>query len=321
MNYRISEGKFLFLVVLAMMALLSYAQEDTVDPAIVEGNQQCLVCHGHVYFTYYNEWVERDVKERMNPYYIIDSASYYISNHKTFNCTDCHSSEYETSFPHPNDLRFEPQFVCMDCHEGDDSFAEFHFERINEEYLASVHSEKHSEEFTCWMCHNPHSYKISARETHNLLETIQYDNAICLDCHMNQSRFELLSDRGLFNMLDRHDWLPNQRAHFQNVRCIECHTEISDSVLIAHKVLPKEFAVKLCVECHSSNSILLATLYKYEAIERRDDLGFVNAVILTKSYVIGANRNFFLNVASLAIFGFILLGIIFHAVLRKLTSK
>jgi len=298
------------------------AQDQPAEaPAYAEDNQKCLKCHGEKYFSYFNESVGMDVKERMNPYYIVDSVNFYKSNHRNFSCTDCHSSDYASSFPHPNELRFEPQLTCLDCHGGDESFARFNFETINEEFLTSVHSEKHSDQFTCWMCHNPHTYHISARNHENLAETIAYDNAICLGCHSDESRFGLLSDRDIFNMLDRHEWLPNHLAHFKSVRCIECHAENNDSILVAHKILPKEKAVKKCVECHSQNSILLASLYKYEKQERRTKQGYFNAAILTETYVIGANRNYFLNYGSLAIFALVILGIAAHAILRNIYPK
>jgi predicted CXXCH cytochrome family protein len=314
--------KFYIALLFITLSTSMVAQDQTPEaPASLEDNQKCLKCHGEKYFSYFNESVGRDVKERMNPYYIVDSADFYKSNHRNFSCTDCHSSDYASSFPHPNELRFEPQLSCLDCHGGDESFHKFNFETINEEFLSSVHSEKHSDQFTCWMCHNPHSYHISARNNENLAETIAYDNAICLGCHSDESRFGLLSDRDIFNMLDRHEWLPNHLAHFKSVRCIECHAEVNDSILVAHKILPKEKAVKKCVECHSQNSILLASLYKYQTKEKRNKQGYFNAAILTETYVIGANRNYFLNLASLGIFGLVALGIAIHAILRKIYAK
>jgi hypothetical protein len=303
-------------------SIVASAQDETgIAPVTVKKNQECLKCHGKKYFSYHNEYVGKDVKERMNPLYIIDSGSYYKANHRTFMCTDCHSSEYSSSFPHPNELRFEPSFTCMDCHEGNEDFADFHFETIQEEFLKSVHSEKHSEEFTCWMCHNPHSYHITARNSDNLLETIQYDNEICLSCHSDQSKLGLLSDRQIYDMLNQHEWLPNQRLHFKNVRCIECHARTSDTLMVAHMIQPKEKAVKLCVECHSKNSILMASLYKHIKQETQEKQGFLNAAILSQGYVIGANRNYFLNYGSLAILALVLLGICAHAILRSIYPK
>ena len=308
------------LLILTMSFALAAQDESEIAPVTYEKNQECLKCHGKKYFSYFNEYAGKDIKERMNPLYIVDSANFYISNHRTFMCTDCHSSEYGT-FPHPNELRFEPSFACMDCHEGNEDFADFHFEAIQEEFIKSVHSEKHSEEFTCWMCHNPHTYHITARTSENLPETIQYDNEICLSCHSDQSKMGLLSDRLIYDMLNQHEWLPNQRLHFKNVRCIECHARTSDTLMVAHMVQPKEKAVKLCVECHSKNSILMASLYKHIKQETQEKQGFLNAAILSQGYVIGANRNYFLNYGSLAIFALVLMGIAGHAILRYIYPK
>lgn len=312
------------LILLLLLISFSYTKaqdEPEIADITIEKNNECLKCHGKKYFSYYNEYAGRDVKERMNPLYIMDSATFYLSNHRTFMCTDCHSSEYSDSFPHPNHLRFEPSFNCMDCHEGNDEFAEFHFETIRDEFERSVHSTKHSEEFTCWMCHNPHSYHITARTADNLLETIQYDNEICLNCHSDQSKMGLLSDRHIYDMLNQHQWLPNNKLHFQKVRCIECHARINDTLLVAHDIQPKEKAVKLCVECHSQNSLLMASLYKHIKQETQEKQGFLNAAILSEGYVIGANRNYFLNYGSLAIFAMVILGITAHAILRYIFPK
>ncbi len=193
--------------------------------------------------SYYNEMAERDIKTRMNPYFLIDSALYYKANHRTFYCTDCHSSEFE-QFPHPGELRMEEYPTCLDCHGGDEDYAEYNFERMDEEFHNSVHSAKHSDDFTCWMCHNPHTYKINARTNENILETIHYDNDICLSCHADLDKYQLISSIANPNIIDKHEWLPNQALHFLNVRCIECHAEIKEDILIAHNVQTKDKAVK-----------------------------------------------------------------------------
>ncbi|MFA5417178.1 MAG: hypothetical protein WC341_01845 [Bacteroidales bacterium] len=282
-------------------------------------NHKCFNCHGQKTYHYFNQSTEKEVKDRMNPYFVIDSVAYYQSNHRSFMCTDCHSSEYE-EFPHNGELRMEPQFACMDCHGGDPTFAQYQFERIEQEFQQSVHSTKHSDDFTCWMCHNPHTYKINARNNLNINEVIIYDNNICLSCHADINKYQLISDQTNPNVLETHDWLPNQALHFSKVRCIECHTEIDKEMLIAHKVQVKEKAVKRCVECHSQNSLLMATLYKFQTVEKRNKLGFFNAAILSDHYIIGANRNYYLNVASLIIFGLTLLGITIHAIIRIMSK-
>lgn len=293
------------------------AQEETnpVDPANIEQNQACLKCHGNSMYFYFNEGLDRELKERMNPYFIVDSGEYYVSNHKSFLCMDCHSYEYE-SFPHSGQLRMETKFGCIDCHGGDDTYAKFNFEQIDEEFHKSVHSSKHSEDFTCSMCHNPHSYKINARTNETMADFILYDNEICLTCHADISKYQLLTTMENPNVLETHSWLPNQVLHFKKVRCIECHTEINNDILVSHNVLPKEQAVRACVECHSKDSRLLASLYKYQFTNERSTIGFSNEGMLDESYVIGANRNYYLNVISIGLFGFVMLLLCIHAILR-----
>lgn len=283
-----------------------------------EDNERCFKCHGQSRYEYTNENLGRQVKALMFSERIIDRVKFYQSNHKSFSCTDCHSEGY-LSFPHSGDLRMEQKFNCLDCHGNDDNFARFHFEEIDSEYQKSVHFKLEEEGFTCWKCHDPHEYKISIRNTTNLTETIIYNNNICLNCHSNFEHFKLLTDREEMNILQKHDWLPNQEAHFKNVRCIECHAEINDTLLVAHLIKPKTEAVKRCNECHSQNSILMSSLYKFQSKEQRKD-GFLNGIILNQSYVIGANRNEYLNWLSLLIFaltGGVIAAHIFFRILKN----
>jgi hypothetical protein len=279
-----------------------------------EENESCFKCHGQHIYEYTNENLDRQVKALMFSERIIDRAKFYESNHRSFKCTDCHSEDYN-KFPHPGELRMEEKFNCIDCHGGDEKFAKFKFEEIEAEPQKSVHYKLSEEGFTCWKCHNPHSYKISIRDSKNLKETILYDNSICLDCHSDLSRFQLMSDRNEVNVLEKHDWLPNQTSHFRSVRCIECHTRVNDSILVAHIIIPKEEAVKKCNECHSKNSMLMASLYKFRSKEQRQN-GFFNGIIMNESYVIGANRNIYLNILSTGIFILVIVIIVVHLLFR-----
>ena len=265
-----------------------------------EENQRCFNCHGQAKYEYTNETLGKQVRALMCSERIVHKEDFYISNHKNFSCTDCHSEEY-VKFPHSGELRMEQKYNCIDCHGGDEKFARYHFEEIETEYQQSTHFKLEEDGFTCWKCHDPHSYKINIRNTDNLKETISYDNAICLNCHTDFNHFQLLTDREEINIIQKHDWLPNQAVHLANVRCIECHTKINNNIPVAHLIRPKEEAVKLCNECHSKNSILMASLYKFESKAQRRD-GFFNGIILNESYVIGANRNEYLNLLSLIIF-------------------
>lgn len=310
--------KVILFNLLLLFSLFLYSQEEPVKAVKhSKANSKCFYCHGGPTYDYYNEVTGMNVTKRQNPYFVIDSNLFYDQNHKSFECTDCHSSEYQT-FPHGSELRMEPLPGCLDCHEGDDATAQYNFEKINEEFRESKHSTEHSEQFTCWMCHNPHSYKINARNNDNVAETIVYDNNICLSCHADINKYQLISSNVNPNVIEKHDWLPNQISHFAHVRCIECHAHSSENTLVAHQIQGKEKAVKKCVECHSKNSILMASLYKFQAKENRSKYGFFNAEILSDTYIIGANRNYYLNYISAVVFGLILLIVMIHAILRML---
>ncbi|MCJ7448239.1 MAG: cytochrome c3 family protein [Bacteroidales bacterium] len=284
-----------------------------------EDNERCFKCHGQERYEYTNENLGLQVKALMCTNRIKKREDFYNSNHKNFSCTDCHSGDY-INFPHAGELRMEQKFNCIDCHGGDEKFAQFHFEEIESEYQQSTHFKLEADGFTCWKCHDPHSYRISIRNSENLKETILYNNTICLSCHSDFNRFQLLTDRAEINILQKHDWLPDQSSHFRSVRCIECHTKINDTILVAHLIQPKENAVKRCNECHSRNSMLMASLYKFQSKEQRRD-GFFNGIILNESYVIGANRNKYLNILSLVIFGIVISIIGVHIYFRIIKIK
>ncbi len=269
-----------------------------------EENENCFLCHGQDQYEYTNQNSGRTLRETMCAERVIERDQFYSSNHKSFSCTDCHSYGY-SEFPHPGELRMEESFNCIDCHGGDDMFSQFNFEQIEADYQKSVHFPLEEEGYSCWKCHDPHEYRISIRNTTNLGMTISYDNDICLNCHSDFNRYKLLTSKEEVNLIEKHDWLPNQASHFRSVRCIECHSSINDSVLVSHQINPSDIAVKKCNECHSQNSMLMESLYKFQSKEQRRD-GFLNAVILNQSYVIGATRNRYLNNISFLVF--ILLG-------------
>lgn len=307
------------------------AQSRSVNPDInlekykevndfVDENEACFKCHAESKYVLIDEFFDREIVEAMCPDNIVNRDDYYSMVHKSFACLDCHAYEYE-EFPHPMEARLEQPFQCIDCHGYDENYAHFRFEDIESEYMESVHEEA-NENFNCWKCHDPHSYTLSIRDDGTTMkEAIAYNNDICLSCHSDFSRFELLTDRDEINILDTHEWLPNQKAHFGSVRCIECHTSISDSTLVAHHVQPSELAVKKCSECHSKNSILMASLYKHEAKESRRRYGFINGVILNEAYVIGANRNAVLSALGIVLFLVTLAGISIHIIARIIYKK
>ncbi len=315
---------FLCRMVIAVSALILlnfglHAQTE-VKEEVKQLNENCLKCHGQSKYKYTNPESGAEVTKRMYTECIINRKDYYISNHRTFKCIDCHSADYDT-FPHPGRLRMEQRYTCTDCHGMSEADEKFNFEVIESEFHESVHATKHSEVFNCWMCHNPHSYKISMRTQDKIKEIVAYDNAICLNCHSDVTKYQILTDQVIPNILAKHDWLPNQGLHFKAVRCIECHARTSDEILVAHNIQPKEKAVKRCVECHSTNTILMTTLYKHKVKEERSAAGFFNSVIMNEGYLIGANRNYYLSLLSVVMFAFVLAGIAIHGTLRIIKHK
>ncbi|WP_462279704.1 hypothetical protein [Salinivirga cyanobacteriivorans] len=285
------------------------------EPEMVDMNRTCFQCHGNSHYGVYIEMTDTRERRIMNPYYIVDSIGYMEGVHGTFACIDCHNYEYET-YPHKASLKLEPQYKCMDCHGGDDLFAEFHFDEISEQVNESVHVKTIGDNFTCAKCHDPHTYKLIARDSTSMIkEIVAGNNAMCLDCHADLNRYQVFTEQEQPQIMETHDWLPNQELHFGSVRCIECHTPVNDTMNVPHEILAKEKAVKKCVECHSTNSLLSNKLYKYKRTSDRSS-GFYNDVILNEAYVVGANRNKHLNNISLLIFALTFGGILVHIIMR-----
>ena len=310
----------LAVILVTLFAGFQANAQDTIKKRVYtnrEDNAKCLKCHGSHKFSMTNAADQKEYSYKMPSDYVIDTAAYAVSNHWNFKCIDCHTDEYQVA-PHNQTLRFQQIASCMDCHGGDEQFAKYNFEKIESEFLLSVHSSRHNKEFTCWSCHDAHTYKINARNKQQpVTKTVAYDNAICLSCHANFDKYQLIRDTVNPNVIAKHDWLPNQLNHFQKVRCIECHALYNDSVMVAHQIKPKSKAVRNCVQCHSTNSILLKTLYKYQVEENRKRQGFLNANMLSELYVVGANKNIYMNIASFVILGLTFLALAIHIYFRN----
>jgi len=295
------------------------AQDNEIE--LGKSSKLCANCHGSKYYSFFNKVTEEQERKRMNPYFFIDTVKYLQGVHKNFSCDDCHAYEYRT-YPHLAELKLEPKFSCIDCHGGDETFAKYQFDDIEKEVENSVHKTAFGFKFKCASCHDLHSYKPVARDENSMIkEIVISDNQMCLSCHNDLSKYQILTDHNSPELIKTHDWLPNQELHFLNVRCIECHTPTTDTLMVSHKILPKEEAVHLCADCHSTNTILRDKLYKYAVKQSRSDQGYYNSVILNEAYVIGANRNRYLNWISLIILGATLGGIFIHIIMRIIKKK
>jgi hypothetical protein len=320
--YRISAFLFngmamrsFFLILFTGLTLGCYQRSLAQEKSSLSGNDLCLKCHTHQTFTFHNTLTEKEDKRMMNPLYILDKNHFSAGVHGKFQCTDCHSSGYST-YPHNAELKLEPLGTCLDCHGGDEKFAAYQFEKIDEQFHKSVHFQKSGSSFTCSKCHNQHYYQPKSRTSSEVGEIIGFSNEMCMTCHSNNGKFLLISDTLKPALSQIHEWLPNQELHFKNVRCLECHTRVVDSLAVSHNILPKEKALKNCIECHSKNSMLVASLYKYKNLQGRSTEGKLNTIISNKSYVIGAYQNAWLNYLSIFIFLMALAGICIHLIVR-----
>ena len=305
----------LLLLIFLIIALRSLGQYYD-DPK----NHDCLKCHSQQSYSFHNELMDTEEKRLMNPYFIIDTLQLRQGVHHNFDCTDCHSYDY-TTYPHAANLKLEPLMTCLDCHGGDESFAKYEFEKIQEEFDKSVHYQVYGDAFSCAKCHSQHYYSATARTSNSVTEIVEYSNKMCLTCHNDIKKFRLIAGQDIPTVVDIHSWLPNQKLHFEHVRCIECHTAVEDSLMVSHNILSKEDAVRRCAECHSANSLLKASLYKYQNLQERSEDGTVLGALSNENYVIGSHQIPLLKTLSLIIFFACIGGIIIHLTFRIIIKK
>ncbi|MBL8492138.1 MAG: hypothetical protein JNM82_15255, partial [Rhodocyclaceae bacterium] len=212
----------------------------------------------------------------------------------TVGCTDCHAAKV---------LRLEPQFN------------------------ASVHAkvEGVKEKFTCSTCHNAH-VNIIQKRLKDPARIVAQDNQGCLECHDSDLTFAKFAPEAAKTPGQKkkrpdiegiHEWLPNAKAHWKAVRCIECHTpEVAEGKMLSHEILNKEKAQKKCLACHSADSTLKVRLYRHMARDEQQKYGFTNSIILSNSYVVGAVRHPLLDKILIGLAALTLLGVLVHGALR-----
>ena len=308
---------FISLQILLFLAISFHSSGQFYDDP---KSHDCLQCHSQQTYSFHNEMMDTEEKRLMNPYLIIDTLRLRAGVHQNFDCTDCHSFDYMT-YPHVASLKLEPMMTCLDCHAGDESFAKYEFEKIDEEVKKSVHYQNFGDNFTCSKCHDQHYYSTTARTSSSVVEIVEISNAMCLTCHNDMKRLSLVSENHIAAVVDIHDWLPNQELHFKHVRCIECHTAVEDDLMVSHNILSKDQAVRRCAECHSANSLLKASLYKYQNLQERAEDGSALGMLSNENYVIGSHQIPILKTISLIIFFAAFAGIIIHVIFRIIIKK
>jgi len=270
------------------------------------GNDDCFACHSQAGVTH-------PPKEGLNLKrlrgLLRDADAFYGSDHQRLACTKCHNEGYD-EHPHSADAK-EMTSTCADCHDKTAAM-------VSKQFDQSVHARNMADTFTCTTCHDPHLMRLAAKlsDPHKI---VAQDNRVCLGCHDSDESFAKFAlEKKVRPLIDEiHDWLPNARAHWKAVRCIECHTPaVAANEPISHHILDKNQAERKCLACHSADSSLKARLYRHLVSEERERLGFANSVILANSYVLGATRHALLDTLLMIAFGAMLVGLLAHGIGR-----
>lgn len=272
-------------------------------------NEKCFACHTEAA-------LKHPPKEGMDlaklRKHLRDPDIFKASDHGKLACTKCHNEGYD-DFPHAKDAK-DSTSTCEDCH-SKKTIA------IQKEFDKSVHAKHLADTFTCTNCHNPHLMRVADKLV-DPKKIVEQDNRVCLGCHDSDETFAKYAPEKKSRPLidDIHSWLPNTRLHWKSVRCIECHTPVSEGMQ-SHEIVDKTKAVKKCVTCHTVDTALNVRLYRHLAKDEQREYGFFNSIILGKSYVIGATRNVIIDNIFLALFVLTVLGVAGHGLLRYVAKR
>ncbi|NOZ47021.1 MAG: hypothetical protein GXO79_09595 [Chlorobi bacterium] len=268
-------------------------------------NTYCLRCHGMKTLSY----IEESTGVIKNLF--VDSIKFNHSNHQKLKCAVCHDKGFDI-YPHNFSLETK-KLQCTKCHKDDPKFDKFHFNEVEKEFYNSVHYKNLKDKFDCYSCHDPHKFEIS-QGNKSIEDAIKTDNEICLKCHKSTLAFSNLSDKKYIDLEIAHSWLPNLEIHWKTVMCIDCHTPTTNDISHqSHEIVGADKAEKNCVSCHSTNSILMTKLYKYQTKQSNQKNGFINSRALNEAYTIGMTRNIYLDKLSILIAVLTLAGIFIHA--------
>lgn len=314
--------KYLALAVIAAawgLAAHASAEGAAPDPAVAEknrkANEACFSCHSE--FGFKNPpRADLDMSKLANA--LLEPKVFGGSNHGHMDCRQCHGQGYN-DYKHSEAGKDELS-PCSECHATKVA-------RLEKQVEKSVHakSETLKEKITCSTCHDPHVALVAAKlqDPHKIVEQ---DNGACLNCHNSDQTFaEFAPDNAKTPGLKKkrpdidaiHEWLPNTRAHWKAVRCVECHTPaVETTKMLSHEILNKDKAEKKCLACHSADSSLKTRLYRHMVKDEQQRLGFTNSVILSNSYVIGATRNPWLDAFAMGLVALTLAGVLLHGAVR-----
>ncbi|MBK1722272.1 nitrate reductase [Thiocystis violacea] len=262
-------------------------------------NRNCLRCHQMATLAYRNPENGEIVDLAIAPQALSHSV------HGELACSDCHDSDFG-QYPHPERLKGET-LACVGCHEEHDDAAErvYRFKTIDEEFKHSIHVTSDAPEvagFSCHSCHDPHAFR-NSEIGEEIAQIVRQDNGICLSCHAE------IQDP----LRDPHTWLPKPEKHREAVRCLDCHTPLSeDGQAVSHRILAGKDSNRDCVKCHSKAPQLLNRLYQYRSETDLANKGWISKAVFNEAYVVGMSRSPLIDRSALAIIAITLLGLGAH---------
>lgn len=285
-------------------------------------SRRCLRCHAMETLGY------RDPATGEILRLSVDPQQFGHSSHGELGCDDCHGRDYRR-YPHP-EVALTDALSCLGCHREEPQAADYDLEQIDAEFAASVHAggdwESASEALTCHDCHDPHAFRpVEVGEP--LAAIVARHNRVCRSCHVDPDLGDAdLTTRSLSIGPARqvpgagpHAWLPHPQAHWEAVRCIDCHTPALGGA--EHRVLPAAQAARRCVECHSRSARLLNDLYDYRSEEELARRGWLAKAVFNEAYIVGMSRNPALDRLSLFVLAVVILLLGAHGLGRYLASR
>lgn len=284
-----------------------------VDPdlpnKIRKWNADCLSCHSE-------QGVKAPPRQGMDLKLLatltVDQTRFEHSDHGKTACKDCHTEAY-VPYPHEKNAKAKIK-TCVNCHQNP-------AKTIVPEFNASRHFREHSKQFTCLSCHESHTMRKASKIGSAHRAAVQ-DNAVCAKCHDDDARYAKLKPEGKRPDMDKaHAWLPEWSLHLGQVRCVDCHTPAADVGALSHDVQTKDKAVRQCETCHAPATDLRRRLYKDLLRDQPGERGgFANGTLLAEAYVVGANRNSWLDWAALAAVAATAAAVAGRALVRRLRA-
>jgi len=303
----------LAVIALALGNAPAIAQEAAkpVDPELLakiqKSNDECFACHTKAGL---KAPPQADLDLKKLEATLLEKDDFHGSSHGNMECKQCHGQGFN-KYPHTEGA-LKQVSPCSECHA-------VKVYKIEQQWEKSVHAQKLKGKMGCNSCHDPHLAQVAAK-IGDPKKIVAQDNAMCLDCHNSDLQFaKLAPDAKKRPDIDTlHDWLPNTKAHWKSVRCVECHTPQAKT--LSHEIVNKEKAEKNCVSCHSTQTALRTRLYRHLVSAEENKYGFVNTAILKSSYVIGATRNQWMDWGILGMAGATIGGLGLHGAIRVIAS-